>query len=136
MSLYDAKTLTELIREGKNNKYRKKDYSTFVKLGDNLLTVGGSFLDKYWDFIESNKIRVRLDSDQFIKYKYRPKELSYDLYGTEELYVLLLKLNNISHEIQFTKKRIYIADKSTISSIINKIININQDTITKNQKSY
>ena len=138
MSLSDATTLTELVREGRNNRYRKKDYCELLKLGDNLLPLARNYIELYWDFIEANKIRLKFDpdTDEYMTYKYRPKELSLVLYGTEELYTVLLKLNNMSHEIEFTKKRIYIADRRSINTILNKIIGINEEAIISNQKNY
>ena len=137
MSLQDATSLTDLIQEGKNNPYRKKDYSKFIQLGNNILTVGGNFIDKYWDFIEANKIKVNLEKDgSYIKYKYRPKDLSLLLYGTEELYYILLRLNNISHETEFIKKIIYVADRKSIKIILNKIISLNEGELTLNHREY
>lgn len=135
MSLDDAVTLTDLIREGRNNNFRKEEYCNYIQIGDSLLDIGGNLLDKYWDFIDANKIRVRLEDD-YIKYKYRPKELSKVLYGTEELYFILLKLNNISSEIEFTKRRIFVADRDSLKEIINRIINLNEDSIIENHRSY
>ena len=50
MSLSDATTLTELVREGRNNRYRKKDYCELLKLGDNLLPLARNYIELYWDF--------------------------------------------------------------------------------------
>lgn len=129
--LSDTKTLTELIEVGKNNPYLKINAGIISKIGDNKLILE-TFYDRYIDFIKNYATKVLLTEEEMQRYRYKPKKLSYDLYKTEELWFLLLKLNNMSSEIDFiNKKRIYILEPSNID-ILNRIIIVNNDEIENN----
>lgn len=130
-SLSNAATLNELILFGKENNYGVKDVSTFTKIGDDLIIAGGYMFDRYIYFIRDNSITIKLTNKEYLKYKYHPKRLCYDLYKTEELYLLLLKLNNISSELEFTNKKIKVLHPNKLS-ILNKILLLTEDEINEN----
>jgi hypothetical protein len=136
MSLSDATTLNELIYEGRTNNFNINNYCTWTQIGDNLLTIGGNILDKYIMFLDTIKIRIAFTEEDYMKYKYRPKELSKKLYGTEELATVILKLNNISHEADFINKKVYALDPANATLVLNKIISINEDVIAKNHSEF
>lgn len=136
MSLSDAHDLNELISAGRNNNFNNNNYCLFMQIGDNKLTIGGNILDKYIPFLEAIKIRAVLTDEDFMIYKYRPKQLSKFLYGTEELASIILKLNNMSHECEFTRKKIYILDPAYSTEILNRIIAINEDNIKNNHAEF
>lgn len=128
----ESKDLLELIDNGRNNPYLISQSSIFTKIGENKIIAGGCFFDRYIDFIKNYCCRVSLTEEEMFKYKYKPKKLSYDLYKTEELWFLLLKLNNMSSEIDFVdKRRLYILEPDNLS-ILNRIILINTDEIEDN----
>lgn len=129
--LSDAYDLIGLINEGKRNSYIKKNCSILTQIGDSILEVGGCIFDKYIDFIKAECKYVKLTSDEQVKYRYRPKELSLDLYGTEELWFLLLKLNNLSSEMDFKPKTMYVLTPDKLS-LLNKIQIMNEDEINLN----
>ena len=131
MALEDAISLLDLINEGKDNSYNIKDCSLLVSLGSNLLNVGGCVFDKYIDFIKNASTTIRLTEKEIEKYKYNPKKLSKDLYNTEELWFLLLKLNNISTEMDFPKKKMSVLLPENLS-MLNQILIINDDEINSN----
>lgn len=133
MSIEKIYTISEMIIMGRMNPYINKDYCKLIKIGDSILTVSGNILDKYITFIDAIKVKVVLSSEEFLRYKYNPKQLCLDLYNTEELAPLILKLNNISHESDFTRKKIYVLNPANTSTLLNKIISINEDSIKKNQ---
>ena len=131
MALEDAISLLDLIDEGKDNSYNIKDCSLLVSIGSNLLNVGGCVFDKYIDFIKNASTTIRLTDKEIEKYKYNPKKLSKDLYNTEELWFLLLKLNNISTEMDFPKKKMSVLLPENLS-MLNQILIINDDEINSN----
>ena len=131
MALEDAISLLDLINEGKDNSYNIKDCSLLVSIGSNLLNVGGCVFDKYIDFIKNASTTIRLTDKEIEKYKYNPKKLSKDLYNTEELWFLLLKLNNISTEMDFPKKKMSVLLPENLS-MLNQILIINDDEINSN----
>lgn len=78
---------------------------------------------------------ITFSEKEFTKYKYNPKKLSYDVYGTTELWFLILRLNEMYSVTEFNINpiklfNINVLDK--ISEILNKEedrININEDEI-------
>lgn len=131
--LEQAHDLLTYIEAGRNNNFYKATTDLFAQIGTSVVSIGDIF-DKYTDFIFGETIKVRLTDSELVKYRYRPKQLSKDLYGTEELWTLLLKLNNIGTEIHFNKQAIRILDPE--SKILSKIINIEKDTIRDNRNNY
>lgn len=135
MALRDCTTLTEIIVTGRSNDFNMNEYCKKINIAGSILTVSGNIIDRYFNFIEKNKILVNLDS-YYDEVKYNIKRLSYILYGTEELYYILLKLNNISSEIEFNKPKAYIVAPDILIEILNKIYKANYDTLEKNKREY
>lgn len=132
--LKDAYDLEGLIFEGNKNPYNTKDLSYLTKIGSDIIQIGSVF-DKYIDFIKSTCIRVKLNEKERFKYRYNPKQLSFDLYKTEELWSLILKLNNLSSEIDFLPSSIFVVSPSN-KDILNKIILITEEEIKRNHYDY
>lgn len=129
--LKDAYDLESLIYEGNNNPYNSTDVAFLAKIGTDVVPIGTIF-DKYIDFIKGICIKVKLNEKERREYKYNPKKLSYALYKTEELWILLLKLNNLSSEIEFIPSNIYIIQPSEID-MLNKILILTEDEIKANR---
>lgn len=132
--LKDAYDLESLIYEGNRNPYNSKDLSYLTKIGEDIIQIGSVF-DKYIDFIKESCIKVKLNEKERFKYRYNPKQLSDDLYKTEELWSLILKLNNLSSEIDFLPTNIYVVSPSN-KAILNNIILITEDEIKRNHYDY
>lgn len=129
-------TITELIASGYNNNYNITSLSSFVQIGDSLLNIGGYIFDNYISFIHAIKMKATLDKEYKIRYKYNPKKLSLDLYETEELWYLLLKINNITSEINFKPdKYVYIINPDYLN-VLNEILIANSDKIKENHTEF
>lgn len=129
-------SITELIATGKNNNYNVTSLSTFVQIGDSLLNVGGYVFDTYISFIHAIKMKATLTREYKLRYKYNPKKLSLDLYNTEELWYMLLKLNNVSSEIDFKPdKFVYIMNPDYLD-VLNEILIANTDKISENHAEF
>lgn len=81
-----------------------------------------SILSKYRHFLDNIRIKVAFDDVLARKYLYKPKSLSYDLYGTTELWFELLRLNNWSSISEFKPKSIYVYDKNKLKDMLNEIL--------------
>lgn len=68
------------------------------------------------------------DNIDYQYYRYRPKLLSYDLYGTTELFFILLFINDIYDVKDFDKKTIRIIKKDKLSSILSYIYSSNKSS--------
>ena len=129
----DDITLLDLINDGRRNQYNIKNCSIMTRIGDDLLNIGGVVFDKYIDFIKANTVQVKLTLEEQNTYKYNPKKLSLLLYNTEELWFLILRLNNVGSEIEFKPKKLSLLDPSQLD-LLNKILIVNDDLITQNHE--
>ena len=60
----------------------------------NKIIVNGDIIsDKYAAELEENKRTITLNTKEYYKYRYNPKLLSYDVYGTTELWFFILMAN-------------------------------------------
>lgn len=129
----DDIALLDLINDGRRNQYNIKNCSIMTRIGDDLLNIGGVVFDKYIDFIKANTVQVKLTLEEQNTYKYNPKKLSLLLYNTEELWFLILRLNNVGSEIEFKPKKLSLLDPSQLD-LLNKILIVNDDLITQNHE--
>ena len=89
------------------------------------------FLYKYRSLLLSVTEELLLTDDDLVKYKYRPKLFSLDLYGTVEYWYLILIINNITSCSRFTIKKIkYIPPEKM--EIIDLILNKERENIDRN----
>lgn len=88
--------------------------------------------DYYNELMESSVIAV-MDDKLYEKFKYKPRLLSYYLYGTTDLFFLLLLLNGISSVKQFNFKKVRIVRKESISEVISYIYSSEQKNIINNR---
>ncbi len=104
---------------------------------DKIVLLSDSILDKYDDVLKKYITTKTLTNEEYRKYQYNPKYLSYDLYGTTELWFLILHANQLYSITQFhiNPIKIYTSDiLKIIESILNlekNIIDSNEDGITK-----
>lgn len=94
----------------------------------NIYNVTSDYID---EIISNYCVNVVLTDDQLSKYKYRPKLLCYDLYGSQELYYLILIINDICSIKEFTKNTLKLPTKANMPIITKAIINSNRFNIQK-----
>lgn len=120
-------SITEQIE---NIKDTEISYRTLHSVGNildastknNIIIPYISILSKYRHFLKKYTINVRMDDVLCRKYVYNPKLLSYDIYGTTELWAELLRINNCSSTIEFKFRKVKIYDPTKLKDIINEIM--------------
>ena len=95
-------------------------YSTYNVVSDYI----DEMRDKYTTEIE-------LTDEELTKYKYRPKLLCYDIYGAQELYYIILIINDICSIKEFTKKKIKLPTRDNMVELTKAIMNSNRADIQK-----
>ena len=70
---------------------------TIVYSSDNVLY-------DYLEEIKSKAVDYTFSDSEYMKYKYRPKLLAYDIYGSTELYFVILAMNNTCNIKDFNKR--------------------------------
>ena len=75
-----------------------------------------------------------MTDEEYLRYRYKPKLLSEELYGTQELHYMLLRLNHVYSVINFdfTEVRVF---KPTIISKINEIMVLESEEYIDNEVS-
>lgn len=125
--------LEELIYTAKFNEVTLFTTSTIAKDGKVVFPLFNIF-DKYKDIIDNLCVSVTLTDDELYIYRYNPHALSLKLYGTVELWYLLLKLNKKVSAVDFTDASIKILHPKNIS-ILNSIILKEREHIESNRQT-
>lgn len=103
---------------------------SFIDQIDNIKYCAYNVASDYIDEIISNYcVNVELTEEQLSRYKYRPKLLAYDVYGSQEIYYLILILNDICSVKEFTKKKLKLPSRDNMTTICKALFNSNKSDI-------
>ena len=110
--------------------------TSFVNLDGNIMYSVHNIVSDYLDELRSNYcVEVELNSEQYIKYKYRPKLLCHDVYGNTELAFIILLINDMYTPKQFIKKSLYLPTDEQMKDLCNRILNANREAILEYNQS-
>src|SRR5574343_232748 len=98
-----------------------------------LILLNDSILDKYRNDLAEKIVTKTLTNEEINKYQYNPKRLSFDLYGTTELWGLLLEINQLQSVTEFNINPVKVYDGSIIS-YINSIFSLEKPFIDQNEE--
>lgn len=91
-----------------------------------------NIVDDYLDdLINDFSVKVELSDAELARYKYKPKLLCYDIYGSQEVYFILLLLNDMYSVKQFNKKNLKMITRADMKEICDAILNNNDEAIKK-----
>jgi hypothetical protein len=95
-------TLTEFIN-AYNNRSTVPIYESYCyqQQSGNIKYVVKNVLDDYMYELKKLAINIELTNDEIVKYNYKPKLLSADIYGLTDFYYIILLLNGICDVKQF-----------------------------------
>lgn len=96
-----------------------------------IILMSDNLLDKYRGDLKSYEIFLKLSKDEEKKFFYNPKFLSYELYGTTELWHAILDLNEIYSASQFSMNPLKVYDGGILTAIT-EILNLERDVIDNN----
>ena len=129
-------TINELISLGKQLKISSETMSIKEIVAnthnERFIVNFTSVIDRYYDILLDHTSIVKLTDDEYLRYRYKPKLLSEELYGTQELHSLLLRLNHITSVIQFdfTELRVF---NTNIIKLINEIMILEEENYMTNE---
>lgn len=119
-------TIQELIDqiETKEISYRNLHTTFCIRQNNEVIQVPyKSMIREYMDLMAEDAITVSLPADEVRMYKFKPKKLSYDLYGTVELWAGLLELNKMYSTMDLTcEKPFLVFNPETVREKINEIL--------------
>lgn len=136
---YTVEDFIELGRNIDDMQYSK--FAIFAKL------VGEQNTENYLLYPESNVLydyeeelkklcqSIVMTDDEFIKYRYKPKLLSYDLYGSTELYFVILFINGMCSIKEFDRKNIKLLSKQYMLELLQSVYNAEKNYINTNRSS-
>ena len=120
-------TIEELVNWGKTQEisYRNLHGEVYINNLSNNEVIRiplNSVMGEYRYFLKPYTIEITMSDDELYLYQYKPKSLSFKLYGTTELWSTLLMINNCISKIDFDKKKIKVLDPKRIKAFINEVL--------------
>lgn len=101
------------------------------KYEDKIIHCSMPLVTKYGDLLNPYIEEVEFDEYEFLKYKYKPRLLSLDIYDTPELWSAILLINNMVSVIDFTKRKIKLF-KTNIMDIFEEMLILEEDNLRDN----
>lgn len=91
----------------------------------------------YLDIINKLKKTVVVSQNEKIKYQYRPKLLSYDIYGSTETYFMILACNGTCNMKDFSleEMKFYALTPGDLSSLMSSIYSAESRYLTMNRSN-
>lgn len=89
----------------------------------------------YLKELKSYSIKYTFTEDEYYKYRFRPKLLAYDIYGSTELYFIILALNDMCNIKDFNKRTLNLLYKSDLSDLLSQIMETETNRLSLNRKA-
>ena len=96
---------------------------------DNIIYPIKNIIDDYEEELMELTIDVELSESEYIKYRYKPKLLAYDIYGEGELDFIIMKLNTICNMKEFDMKRLKLIKLNDLDNFLTSIFNANKSDL-------
>ena len=135
----DAHTISEFIKIGNQNK-AKIGYPdlSYIEKRDGMEFVVKNTIDDYlWEF-KRNAVRVVLNSDEVLEYRYNPKKLADKLYGSTRVYYVILLMNDMCDVHQFSLKNpiLLLLPAEKLSNYLSSIYKADSTSMAKFNKAH
>ena len=129
-------TLSDFIREYSVEDLRVDAFhlkEVFFQNGmkHKIVVNGDNIADKYSAELEENKKIVEFTTKEYYKYRYNPKLLSYDVYGSTELWFFILMANEIYTITEFDLRKVKMFDAAIISKL-NRMLELDKEFLDIN----
>ena len=125
---YSEATMDKYVESGLDLPFSHTSNLFRTREGD-VVVPYQSIVCRYYDSLKSYIIEKTFTTKEFERYKFNPRFLSYDLYGTPELWAELLYINNMVSMSEFKKTTIKIFTPAIIDALIEIKLIIENDLI-------
>ena len=118
-------TIQELIDSVKDMEisYRNLHTNVYIKNKDDTIKITyKSILKEYMPFLQSTVLNLQLTAPEVSLYRFKPKKLSYDLYGTTELWSALLEINRMYSIVEFNQEEYKVFDPKEFKTLLNEVM--------------
>ncbi len=104
--------------------YRNLHTNVFIKTGDDTIKIPyKSIVAEYLPYLKETAVQTAFSPLELTRYKYKPKMLSNDLYGTTEYWSALLELNGFISLLDLTlEEPILVFEPRRFKKLINEIL--------------
>ena len=131
-------TIQSVIEEGLELKLTIKDLA-FKEIienssGEKFVVNMFNLYEKYYELLLEHATIVVLTDEEYRKYKYNPRLLSKDLYGTQELHYMLLRLNYVYSILNFDFREVRVF-RTNINTLLNEIMVMESEDYIDNEMS-
>ena len=137
MSMNNSSTIADYVRAYETEPITYSNfYLAQVLTGNNnrkMLVNFNSIVVKYMPELKKMIEKVTLSPEDYAKYRFNPKLMSFDLYGTTELWFLLLDINELHSVSEFDLRTLYIF-QSDIVDKLSRVINLEQGVRDYNEE--
>lgn len=96
---------------------------------DNIIYPIKNIIDDYIDELNELLVDVVMSESEFLRYRYRPKLLAFDIYGNAELDFLILAMNGVCNMKEFDSRSIKLIKNKDLDNFITSIFNANKDDL-------
>lgn len=132
-------TLNQFIAMKSSDKMTYRNYSILQRSMDDPSIVYSidNIIYSYMDEIKSKCKLVAVTELEKLKYRYKPKLLAYDCYGSTELFFVLLAVNNMCNIKEFDLKdnTFWGLSPADLTELMNTIYRAEQQYITLNRNT-
>lgn len=140
-------TIDQFIQteQNKSVKYPNYYYQKVISEDDlHVIMNYQSIMDRYVQYIQDYITEIELSQEEMRKYRYNPKRLSFNLYGTTSYWWSIIFANQIHSltEFDFSRDNVIkvftregISAFSTVLSVDKTFISENQSEVSKDRKS-
>lgn len=129
-------TIEEFIEMGDTDDITYANFSILVKcIGENSIVqyAQDNIIYDYIDELNERAVTLTLTDNEYVKYRYKPKLLAYDLYGSTEVYFVIMALNGMCNIKDFNKRRLKLLYKSDLIELLNEIYSAESSYISYNR---
>lgn len=115
-------TINEFIAQKNQDEISFRNFSTFDLINGTEYLIK-NVIDDYMDELLSICIDVDLTREQYVRYKYSPDLLAYDIYGYIQLDYLIMQINGVIEPRDFDFKKLKLPYASQLSAFLNSVYN-------------
>lgn len=126
-------TIEQFIKSGNVDVITYANLTLYGVINKNHQFAVYNVLNDYISELINISLTVTLSDLELAKYKYKPKLLAYDLYGSTELYFIILALNGICDVKDFNMRNIKLLKKDDLQNVISTIYNSETQALQQNR---
>ena len=134
---YTVEDFIELGKEIDDIQYSK--FSILAKavsdVTNPILYATHNLIYDYEEELKKVSLTIDMTDNEYNKYRLKPKLLSYDVYGSTEIYFVILFINGMYNLKDFDRKTIKLIKKDTMIQLLEAIYNAEQNYLMTNRSS-